>query len=156
MASRESNVVVKHGDHDPLNLLMLDVGSSTTVGFGDLIESTSGAAVAVDAAGDNATFAGVALDASESGETAKLRILTHGIVQLTVVSTTYDIGDALKYSSGANGTAWVLTKATTGADGIMWSRQYKSSAVTTLECHFNSQLVVTETAGGGLWETLAA
>jgi len=151
-----SNVIIRHGEESELNKIKTAVGSSTVLARGDLIELTSGSAVAVNAAGDNATFAGVSVDLSESGETVKVGTLLRGICKITVTSTTYDIGDSLKYSAGANGTAWSLAKATSGADGIMWSREYQASSVTTLEVQWDSFLVGGFGAAAGLWEKHAA
>jgi len=155
--AQTSNFNILYGDGDQLNKLHVGIASATVLAPGDLVECTGGNAVAVDASSDNVTFAGVGLDYSANGSTAKYNVLLRGRGNVTVVSATYDIGDSLKYSAGANGTAWVLTKATAGADGIMWSLEYQSSAVTNLDVQWDSFIGVGGYGGGaGLWEKHAA
>jgi hypothetical protein len=152
-----SNVTILYGEDDALNKLHMPIASATVIARGDLMEYESGAVTVVDAAGDNVTFVGVSLDLSRNGDTDDVNILLRGKLNLTVASATYAIGKALKYSSGANGTDWVLTGATSGADGIAWSAQYKGSSVTNLDVFFDSFLVGAGIgSGSGVWEGFAS
>src|SRR5574343_359867 len=122
-----SNVRFLYGLDDQLNKLHIPVASATVLAPGDLLEYESGAVTVVDAAGDNVTFAGVCIDLSRNGDTAPVNVLLRGRVNIGIDSATTAVGTAMKYSSGANGTDWKLTAASSGADGIMWSLEYNAS-----------------------------
>lgn len=115
-----SNVVVK--EYDELTVVKMPVASGTVIAYGDLIKSSSGIAAVLDSSA-NTYFVGVALDGSESGSVASIAIATNAVVQLKVASTSSAaaVGDAFKYSAGANGTAWQVTKCTSGVSGITWA-----------------------------------
>jgi len=158
MASDYSNVSILHGESDPLNKLVYDVSTSTAIGRGDLLKESSNVATVVTAVGDNDSFIGVSLDSHSTVKTAnKLNVLLRGRVNIGCASATYSRGDALKYNAGANDTAWSLTAASSGQDGIMWSIEYAASAVTDLDCAFDAFLVGAGIgSGSGHWEGFAA
>jgi len=133
-----SNVRFLYGEDDQLNKLHFPVASATVLAPGDLVEYESGAITVVDEAGDNTTFVGCSLDMSRNGDTAMVNVLLRGRVNIGIDSATTAVGTAMKYSSGANGTAWKLTAAASGADGIMWSLEYNASAVTVLDCAYDA------------------
>lgn len=156
-----SNVHLKYGDKGELNLLKFPVtiATSGTMAPGDLLTFETSTVDLVDNANDNDKFIGLSTEYKSStyDDNAWVMCCIRGICNIGVSSTTYAPGNALKYSAGANGTAWTLTKATSGADGIMWSIEYKSSAVTTLDCYFDSVLVgIGAGSGAGFWEGFAA
>jgi len=106
---------------DELAVVKLAVGSSTVLAPGDLVDFDSGTTAAVAHSGDNSTFLGVAMEGSASGDVQEISIATRCKINIKVVSGSADavIGDAYKYSAGANGTEWTVTKAT--SEGIMWA-----------------------------------
>jgi hypothetical protein len=149
MSSTYSNVVIR--DYDPISVIKLPVVSATVIAKGDLIDASADTAttlVAACHAGDNSLFFGVALEGSESGEVKDISIATIAKVNIKVVSGSTDAlpGDAFKYSAGANGTAWQVTKAT--SEGIMWALE---PVLDTAEGVFliNSHAL----AGGFIWDT---
>lgn len=156
-----SNVQVLHGDEISINKwnFPVTIATSGTIAPGDLITFETSTLDLVDAAGDNSKFLGVSLEykVSTYDDNATCEVLLRGIVNIGVSSTTYAVGNALKYSAGANGTAWTLAKATSGADGIMWCMEYSASNLTDADCYFDSFLVGTGIGSGtGLWEGFAA
>lgn len=152
-----SNVRFLHGMDDQLNKIHVPVASATVLAPGDLVEYESGAITVVDGASDNVTFIGASMDISRNGDTAYVNVLARGRINIGCTSATSVIGKAMKYAAGANGTAWSVVAATSGADGIMWSLEYNGSAVTDLDCHFDSFLVGAAIgSGNGLWEGFAS
>jgi len=127
-----SNVKIRN--FDPLAVIKAPVGSSTVVAPGDLIYltgTTSGQVAKVMGTGSaassgNTHFAGVALVGSESGDISPISVATRAVINIKIASSgsDSDIGAAYKFSAGANGTDWEVTKAT--ALAIMWAREYKS------------------------------
>ncbi len=158
--ANSSNVHITYGDSplNPLDALHYDIATATVIARGDLIKYSSGATgvQAVAANTDNTTFRGLSLDYSASGETYKVQVLHRGRCEVTVTSATYEIGDALTYSSGANGTDWALVGVTTGAKGMFWSLEYKASAATTLEVQWDSYLIGISIGSSGPWESFEA
>jgi hypothetical protein len=135
------------------------IATSGTIAPGDLVTFESTTIDLVDAAGDNVYFVGVSMQykVSTYDDNGWLNVLLRGSVNIGVSETTYAPGQILKYNAGANGTSWVLEKATSGADGIMWSLEYQASNVTTLDVAFDSFLIGTGAgSGAGFWESPAA
>lgn len=156
-----SNVRILYGENgagDPLNLVHIPILTATVIANGDLIKyvNTAGGAVAVGANTDNVYFRGVSLDCSRSGETDPIQVLLRGRCTITVSSADYELGDALTYSAGANGTDWVLAAVSSGAKGMFWSMEYKASA-TSLTVQWDSFLIGTSIgSGSGPWESFAS
>lgn len=144
----KSNVRFLHGQDDQLNKLHFPVASATVLAPGDLVEYESGAITVIDGASDNTTFVGCSIDLSRNGDTAMVNVLLRGRVNIGIDSATTAVGTAMKYSSGANGTDWKLTAASSGADGIMWSLEYNGSAVTDLDCAFDAFAIGAGIGGG--------
>jgi len=121
MASTSSNVGILA--HDEIAVVKLPVASGTTLAEGDLIDYSSGDAVAVTASG-NTAWVGVAMEGSESGEVFEIAIATRCIISIKVVSTSTDAatpGAAFTWSAGANGTDWQVTSCSAGLAGRMWA-----------------------------------
>ncbi len=156
-----SNVRVLYGHQgaaDPLNLCHFGILTGTVLAPGDLTCYTNagGGAVAMTASSDNTIFRGICLDYSASGKTDPVQVLLRGRCTITTSSATYELGDALKYSAGANGTDWVLEAATSGAGGVFWSMEYKASA-TSLTVQWDSFLVSAGIGSGSSpWEAFAS
>jgi len=150
--AEKSNIVKVYGDDSPFGSIFLTVGSSTVLAPMDLVKRSSGAAVA-QTAGNIADFVGPSNDLSRNGDTENMQIYLRCICTCQVTSATYIIGQSLVSSAGANGTAWNLADATSGENGIAWSREYKSSSVTTLEVLFDAYLTGNAVADKGLFNT---
>jgi len=152
-----SNVKILYGEDDQLNKLHIGVASGTVLARGDFLKYSTGAVTAVAASTDNEAFIGVSLDLSRSGDTADVNVLLKGRLNVGVTSATYVVGEALTYATGANGTDWTFASVSSGADGMIFSLQYKASAVTVLDVHINSFLIGTSLGGGsGVWEGFAS
>lgn len=157
MASTVSNNEIYAGTDNALNMLHFGVASATTLAPGDLVKCATGAVTCVSASSDNTAFVGLSLDVSENGETADVNVLLRGRATCGVDSATFTLGEALTYSSGANGTDWKLAAVSSGADGLFWALQYKSSAVTTLKVQWDSFMIGASLgSGAGLWEGFAS
>jgi len=127
---------VKLRNFDPLAVIKCPVGSTTVVAPGDLIYltgTTTGQVAKVMATGSvytsgNTLFAGVAMDGSESGSITPIAVATRAVVGIKIGAsgTASDIGAAYKFSAGANGTVWEVTKAT--ALGLMWATEYAAQS----------------------------
>jgi|SRR5690606_8396537 len=93
---------------------------------GQLISLESGYAVKLDAATEDATFAGVSLDKRKLGDTyPDVVVATKGIFEATVQNDVYTVGDALAYNAGTD----ELEKST--ANTIAWAHENKTG--TTLK-----------------------
>ena len=109
--------------HDPIYNGNAPITSTEVIAKGDLVDITSsGYIYKMDAAGDNDTFVGVALDASASGETDNVTFSPKCIVEIDTTSADYLVGNGLKYTS-AN-----TLVDDGGADTIGWAWEHKSSA----------------------------
>jgi len=115
-----SNVEIR--EYDAMSVCKLSVASGTVLAKGDFIKYSAGNAVAVTAA-DNTTFAGIALEGSESGSVAPIAVATRAqfYIKVASTSTAAAFGNAFRYSAGANGTDWEVTKCTSGVSGITWA-----------------------------------
>lgn len=107
------NSNVKIIKYDQMWLISCPIASATVIGVGDLTDKESDLAVLLDAAADDQFFIGPSQDYSANGDT--LDLVTYGkcMARVKMVSAAYDIGQKLEYSSGGNGTDWVLTGGTT-------------------------------------------
>jgi len=140
-----SNVEIR--EYELCGVVDLPVGSSTVLAKGDLIDSSGGSAVAHQ--GDNSYFVGVALEGSENGSVSPIAVATIAKVYTKLAAsptTSVVFGEACKYSAGANGTNWAVTKAT--AEGIMWALEsitYGNNGLFLIDSH--------NLAGGFLFQT---
>jgi hypothetical protein len=146
-----SNVIILEGNEELRGSVYPTVASATVLAKGDLISASSGAAIAY--AGDPDIFLGVSNESSKNGETKKIKVYIQAVITIGCTAATYEFGDPMEYSSGANGTAWSLVKATTGENAIAWSRQYSASNLTTLEVMVDGYRVGAALADKGLWGT---
>lgn len=107
----------------PINeRLAVDVGATTTLELGDLISFESNVAVLMDAATEDATFAGYLLNRTTAdAEPDRAIVGLRGIVTYDATSATYESFAELKYASentlvaasSANTIAWVAKRGTT-------------------------------------------
>ena len=71
----------------------------------------------MNAVGEDVTFVGVALHASDNSQSEKILVMTAGIIKATLVSNTYLYGNALKYDASANDGTLLLDS---DGDTIAW------------------------------------
>ena len=112
--------------YDVKDVLRAPITSTAVITKGDLVDVTaSGYIYKMDAAGDDATFVGLALDSSATAETTEVAFAYKCIAEIDALSASYRVGAGLKYSAanslvddgGANTICWVA-KNTTAATRI--------------------------------------
>jgi hypothetical protein len=103
----------RYGDTCPV---MLPVDSATVVEIGDMVYLDVDDAKPASAQGDQGTemsnqqlfhdvFAGVAMQASRSGDTQPIRVATTGVFEFDCLSTTLEVGDLMGSDENGGGTA---------------------------------------------------
>jgi hypothetical protein len=103
----------RYGDTCPV---MLPVDSATVIEIGDLVVLDVDDAKPASAQTDQGTelgnqqlfhdfFAGVAMQASGSGDTQPIRVATTGVFEFDVLSTTLEVGDLMAPDENGGGTA---------------------------------------------------
>lgn len=103
----------RYGDTCPV---MLSVDSTTVVEIGDLVYLDTDDAKPASAQADQASeaanqelfhdnFAGVAMQASASGDTQPVRVATAGVFEFDCASATFEVGDLVGADENAGGTA---------------------------------------------------
>jgi len=112
-------ILQEAGDRDRI---AIPVGTSTNLEKGDLLSYESNAAVLVDAATEDATFIGYAVNQVSSDFSEPDRIVAglKGIVEYDATSATYGAGAGLKYTSEN------AVVADGGANTIAWAAEYKT------------------------------
>jgi hypothetical protein len=103
----------RYGDTSPV---MLPVDSATVIEIGDMVYLDTDDAKPASAQTDQGTetanqqmfhtkFAGVAMQASASGETQSIRVATTGVFEFDCPSATLEVGDLMGADENAGGTA---------------------------------------------------
>lgn len=103
----------RYGDTSPV---MLPVDSATVIEIGDMVYLDTDDAKPASAQADQGTknsnqqlfhdtFAGVAMQASRSGDTQPIRVATAGVFEFDCVSTTLEVGDMMGPDENVAGTA---------------------------------------------------
>jgi hypothetical protein len=103
----------RYGETNPV---MLPVDSATVIEIGDLVYQDTDDAKPASSQADQGTesanqqlfhdvFAGVAMQASGSGETQPIRVATTGVFEFDCLSTTLEVGDMLAPDENGGGTA---------------------------------------------------
>lgn len=103
----------RYGDTSPV---MLPVDSATVIEIGDLVYLDTDDAKPASSQPDQGTktsnqqlfhdiFAGVAMQASRSGDTSPIRVATTGVFEFSCASTTLEVGDLLGPDENGAGTA---------------------------------------------------
>jgi len=103
----------RYGDTCPV---MLPVDSATVIEIGDMLFLDTDDAKPASAQPDQGTkssnqqlfhdiFAGVAMQASRSGDTQPIRVATTGVFEFDCVSTTLEVGDVMGPDENVAGTA---------------------------------------------------
>ncbi len=102
--------------HDDVDKFLGAVDSATVIEIGDLVyldgDDVKPASSQADQASEEANqalvatkFAGVAMQASDAGQTQPIRVATDGIFEFACPSGTWEIGDLVGASENAGGTA---------------------------------------------------
>ncbi|MCC7475124.1 MAG: hypothetical protein IT425_06985 [Pirellulales bacterium] len=103
----------RYGETNPV---MLPVDSATVIEIGDLVYLDVDDAKPASSQTDQGTelanqqffhdlFAGVAMQASRSGDTQPIRVASTGVFEFDCLSTTLEVGDMLSSDENAGGTA---------------------------------------------------
>jgi hypothetical protein len=103
----------RYGDTSPV---MLPVDSSTVIEIGDMLYLDNDDAKPASAQADQGSeggnqqlfhdlFAGVAMQASRSGDTQPIRVATTGVFEFDCLSTTQEVGDLMGSDEHSGGTA---------------------------------------------------
>ena len=103
----------RYGDTCPV---MLPVDSATVIEIGDIVYLDTDDAKPAASQADQGTklanqqmfhdvFAGVAMQASRSGDTQPIRVATAGVFEFDCVSTTLEVGDLMGPDENVAGTA---------------------------------------------------
>jgi hypothetical protein len=103
----------RYGDTCPV---MMPVDSATVIEIGDMLFIDTDDAKPASSQTDQGTelanqqlfhdlFAGVAMQASRSGDTQPIRVATTGVFEFDCVSTTLEVGDLMGSDENAGGTA---------------------------------------------------
>ena len=103
----------RYGDTEPV---MLPVDSATVIEIGDLVYLDTDDAKPASALADQGTeaanqeslhdkFAGVAMQASPSGQTQPIRVATAGVFELDCLSATFEVGALLGVDENGAGSA---------------------------------------------------
>ena len=119
-----ANPYVKQEPANPADIMELTVSSSLSIVKASLISWESDTATVMDAAADDDTFAGFALNQTDSSYTEPDRLVTAlvGVINLDCASDTYEPFVELMYSdtnavedASANTIGWVWRKVPTAA-----------------------------------------
>jgi hypothetical protein len=103
----------RYGDTNPV---MIPVDSATVIEIGDLVYQDTDDAKPASAQTDQGSeitnqqlfhdlFAGVAMQASRSGDTQPIRVATTGVFEFDCLSTTLEVGDLMAADENGAGTA---------------------------------------------------
>lgn len=124
-------VKVRNHGNPLLDVIEIPIEAATVLEPGMPVSYESGYAVPLDAATEDATFAGIALDKHVAGDTYPGKVLVELTckVDAPVASGAYTIGQALAYNASNKN-----FEAST-ADTMLWSLQDTAGGnVTTLKC----------------------
>jgi hypothetical protein len=103
----------RYGDTNPV---VLPVDSSTMIEIGDLVyldtDDVKSAGAQADQSSEAANqelfhdnFAGVAMQASPTGQTRPIRVATTGVFEFDCLSDTFEVGELLGVDEAASGTS---------------------------------------------------
>ena len=109
------------------------ITSTQTIEAGDLAKiSASGYVYPVDAATNDLTFAGIALDTSTDGDTQQIAISPKCMVEIDVTSAAYTFGVGLLWTSDNT------LEDDGGANTLAWVGETQTSAVTRLKVYIDT------------------
>jgi len=98
---------------------------------GDLLSLESNSILNMNAVGEDATFAGVAVTRHLTGVDGDVTVAPLAIIEIDCTSATYGYGDGLLYVAGS-GTVEYSVADDSGANTIMWCYREYTTAVTRL------------------------
>ena len=121
-----SNIKVLTNEYHLLHVIQYPKKASEVLAYGDLLEENGSGAEAVDSAANN-VFIGVCLTGRLAGDSRDIAVMMRGVINIQMAAgQSANFGNAIKYSAGANGTAWTFAKAT--AEGIVWALETIATA----------------------------
>lgn len=123
--------IIRHESEFGGDYVDIPRASTTVFRVGWLVSIESSKAVNMDAATEDATFGGVAYTGHESGDAHDLTMCLKCVLEIDNVSSTFDIGDGVKYSAGSASVDYKVT-ADGGANTIGHAHQIYASAVTRM------------------------
>ncbi|HLD98270.1 MAG TPA: hypothetical protein VI815_03010 [Candidatus Nanoarchaeia archaeon] len=94
------NVKIRIPGDERFDLISVPVEAATVIANGDLVSYESGYAVKLDAEAEDATFVGVCERGSNLNETTPITVWRKAIVEATVDSAAFAIGDGISLSAG--------------------------------------------------------
>jgi len=123
-----SNIKILTNSTSLLHVIQYPKKTSEVLAQGDLLEENGSGAEAVDGTANN-IFLGVCMTGSLAADIRDIAIMIKGVIKVQLAAgESASFGNALKYSAGANGTAWTFAAAT--AEGIVWALEAISTAGT--------------------------
>lgn len=131
---------ILHLSKDPSDYVRIPRDSTTVVDVGDFISVESSKATLMNAATDDATFAGIAISKHESGNTDDVVVALDCVIEVDCVSATYTLGAGVKYNAGS-ATVDYKVEDDAGANTVGWSHRVYSSAVTRMEVRINAPVL---------------
>ena len=120
--------------YDEVDIVRMGVTSTEVLTKGDLIHAGTGHAYQVDAATNQLTFVGLALDSSADGDTDDIAVVVKGIAEIDATSASYRVPDGL---------TWTSSNALVddgGADTFGWVAEGTSSA-TRIKFMFDARIL---------------
>lgn len=139
--------------HDDVDKFLGAVDSATVIEIGDLLyhdaDDVKPASSQSDQGSEEANqalfasqFAGVAMQASDNGDTTSIRVATDGIFEFACPSSTWEIGDLVGASEASSGTALEdqqIEAVTRPENAIGYVVRREASAVTTVKVRLVSR-----------------
>jgi hypothetical protein len=113
---------------EKIGRIAVPIASATVIPAGQFVSYESGLLVPFDTQNEDVTFIGVAEGQSKAGETDLVSVIVQGVVECSVTSAAYTIGQGLHF----NASTGALENAT--ANTIAWSwEDTKGASVTSLK-----------------------
>lgn len=124
--------IIRHASPFGGDFLDIPRATTTVLQKGWLLSLESNKAVNMDAVGEDATFVGVAYTNHESGDVHNVTALLKCILEIDATSSTFDIGNGVKYAAGDASTVYSVADDG-GANTIAnVAKQYDTAATRIL------------------------
>ncbi len=111
------------------DVLQAPITGTEVIVAGDLVDVTSsGYIYKMDASGDDATFAGLALDSSATGQTARVAFVTRCLAEVDCTAMSAYLGKPLKWADSNK-----VNTGSTGSNVICWAADYYTGSNTRIK-----------------------
>ena len=127
---------ILHLSTDPADYVRIPRASTTVINYGEFLSEESSKAVLMDAVGEDATFAGIAVSQHISGNTDDVISCLDCVIEVDCTSATFDIGNGVLYAAGDASTDYKVADDS-GANTIGWANKVYVSAVTRMQVRIN-------------------